>query len=117
VQITPRKTAHTHPGVVPLASLQLIEILRTLPFTSDSLIDLHIRLNISWDELRSIICPLRAIYCEDDMEGGLGALFFCASNLNLSPRSDFDSTISAIARGNLRVLKNVLSGEAPIYHW
>jgi hypothetical protein len=112
------RPTYTYSDVSFAASWQLIEILRVFAFThsawGDALLRVHLLANISWDDLRGAICPLRATVGQD--REPLQALFFFTSDLALRPHSNFDSTISAIAWGGLRMLKRIFSREIPPYH-
>jgi hypothetical protein len=63
-EVVPNERAYTHPEVLSLASSHLIEILRTFALTQhefESLFELHILLNMSWDDLRAAICPFHMV--------------------------------------------------------
>jgi hypothetical protein len=113
----PKPVLHTFPELLSVTSPQLITILRAFACTSNwgySLLQLHILLNISWDDLRSVICALRTNVGQDEQR--LRALFFFASSLALPADPNFDSTIWGFAQGGLQVMKRIFAGEIPLYY-
>lgn len=73
------------------------------------LLQIHVLLDFSWEELRTVLCPLRKIIGEDDE--GLEALLILASDSICFPKSHFDSILQDLARGSLRLMKQITRDE------
>ncbi|KAJ7738237.1 hypothetical protein DFH07DRAFT_85587 [Mycena maculata] len=67
------------------------------------LTDIHVRFNLSWDDLRTVICPLRSFIGEDSED--LANFLILASDPSNLPTFHFDSILRDLAVGGLRVLK------------
>ncbi|KAJ7472416.1 hypothetical protein B0H11DRAFT_1867203 [Mycena galericulata] len=92
-------------------SPQLIRILRAFMLFPDKstriLFQLHFFLDISWDEMRAIICPLRALVSDDKQQ--LRELFAFASDPTFVVESNFRSIVRDLALGGLHMLTGVIS--------
>ncbi|KAF7348939.1 NACHT domain-containing protein [Mycena venus] len=98
--------------IVSRMSSQLIKILyysRVIPFfdTPGILFRIHFLLDLSWDELRAVICPLRRIL-RDDTEH-LHELRICSEETLQS--LDSNSLLSDLSDGAFRVLGTMFNGE------
>ncbi|KAJ7447901.1 hypothetical protein B0H11DRAFT_1878516 [Mycena galericulata] len=107
-----------HHNILSHVSPQLIRLLRALRAflgaRSHGLWCLHLFLDLSWDELRSTICPLRALVGEDKQR--LQEVFAFATDPILVAEPSFDATIRDLAWGALRLIKIILNDEMPINH-
>ncbi|KAJ7913446.1 hypothetical protein B0H13DRAFT_2326304 [Mycena leptocephala] len=115
------RVSHNYSKIISNGHPQLVRILHAYRFAEDyadrtgmaeaCLFNIHLLLNMSWDELRRTLSPLRAIIGED--KGGLGELLDFASNPTLSPELDPGSIFQDLAYGYVRVLKSILIHELP----
>jgi hypothetical protein len=101
---------------------QLVRILRTccvfhgLPFFHYAvLVKIRALLDLSWDELRTVISPLREMIGKDSEK--LQELWVSASDTTLCPSLHFDSILWDLAYGSLRLLKQLISGEVDRSLW
>ncbi|KAJ6551962.1 hypothetical protein B0H19DRAFT_1159485 [Mycena capillaripes] len=96
------------PGLVKI--LSAYQVLHRIPYggASNNLLKIRSLLDLSWDELRMIICPLRAILGEDDKE--LEGLLISQPPTMFS-RLDFDSLMAELGSGVLRLIKRLLRHE------
>jgi hypothetical protein len=70
-------------------------------------------LDFSWDELRTAICSLRSLICDEE-EGFLSKLLNVALDPTIFP-VNFELIIWDLACGSLRVVQRILKGELD-YH-
>ncbi|KAJ7445940.1 hypothetical protein B0H11DRAFT_393174 [Mycena galericulata] len=103
---------HNYRQMLFQVSPQLIRIFHAYKllgqFTCDILYHIHLFFDLSWDELRSVICPLRGLIGED--KDRLGELFVFASDSTSLAEHDLDSTIHDLAWGGLHVATKMISG-------
>jgi hypothetical protein len=96
------------------ASPSLIRILQGIKilvrdFNPLPLFQIHLFLNFSWDELRTAICSLRSLICDEE-EGFLRKVSIVALDPTLFP-VPFDSLMWDLACGSLRVMQQIFRGE------
>lgn len=78
------------------------------------LLDIHVLLDVSWNDLRAAICSLRPIIGED--EAKILALSRFAAEHFSSP--SLVATLSLdLARGYIRLQRHIVSGQKPSYLW
>ncbi|KAJ7878781.1 hypothetical protein B0H14DRAFT_1628944 [Mycena olivaceomarginata] len=78
------------------------------------LLDIHVLLDVSWNDLRAAICSLRPIIGED--EAKILALSRFAAEHFSSP--SLVATLSLdLARGYIRLQRRIASGQKPSYLW
>lgn len=119
-----KQQSHNYHEILLQASPQLTRILRAYRLgvffrgssTDFSAIPLRVRLllDLSWDELRAAICPLREIIGDD--KPALHELFPAALDETLFAEFNVDSVLWDFARSGLRVTKGVISGELEKYY-
>ncbi|KAJ7097701.1 hypothetical protein C8R44DRAFT_859847 [Mycena epipterygia] len=108
--------------VLPDPSPQLVRILHayalladySAPLVNHFLLDIHILLDISAEELRSAVCPLLSVVGEDPES--LAQLLLCT--LHSTP--EFSLVRSDLARGFIRIMRGICSGGMPcrsIWAW
>ncbi|KAJ7248363.1 hypothetical protein C8J57DRAFT_1724219 [Mycena rebaudengoi] len=78
------------------------------------LVQIHFLLDIPWDDLRTAICSLKPIVGADQVK--IRALLKHVAQ-SLSPATSMDTLSSELARGFLRMLKSVSTGQQPEYFW
>ncbi|KAJ7875717.1 hypothetical protein B0H14DRAFT_2568568 [Mycena olivaceomarginata] len=119
------KESHKYSEILSQASQQLIRVLHVyrLDFTGRSLdlreeipnckflLNIHFLLNLSWDEIRRAICPLRSIIGED--VGSLNELLTFVWNPPLPRIHQCGSIFWDIAFGYLPMVQAVRSGRLP----
>jgi hypothetical protein len=74
-----------------------------------SLFNIHFLLDLSWDELRTAICPLRPLIGEDD--GGLIELLVSASDPTFYRQLHPASTLRDIVCGSMHIMKKIVANE------
>jgi hypothetical protein len=99
--------------ILSRASPTLIQILQTIEFLhyngSSLLFQIHLLLDFSWDELKTVICSLRLLI-GDEGEGLLTKLFHVLLDSTLFP-VPFDLIMLDLACGSLRLMQRILKGE------
>jgi hypothetical protein len=93
---------------------QLIRVLHAYRFAShhkDTLFNIHLVLDLSWDELRRSICHLRSIIGPNANE--VLEVFWAASNLAFSQGLRDGSMFRDLAHGYLSVMKSMLAHKFP----
>ncbi|KAJ7444543.1 hypothetical protein B0H11DRAFT_437643 [Mycena galericulata] len=110
-ELTTEQDSRNHREVWSQVSPQLIRILRAFMVFPEGticiLFHLHHFLDLSWDEMRAIICPLRALVGEDEQQ--LRELFAFASDRTFIAEPNFHSIIRELALGGLHVMTGVIS--------
>lgn len=107
-------------NILSAASPQLVRVLRAyriFPRGSlrGALVKVHFLLDVSWDELRAVICLLRPIIGED--EGHLRSLLISASNQTVVLNPHLDSILYDLTLGCLRFMKMLLGHTMDINFW
>jgi hypothetical protein len=98
--------------ILSQTSPSLIRILRAIRFIplysniSGILCRIHFLMDISWDELRTVICSLCRAQCEEPIRN----LLIVTSDPTHFP-VPFDSIMWALGSGSLRVMQQILRGE------
>jgi hypothetical protein len=77
-------------------------------------VDFHILLDVSWDELRAAICTLRPFTGAD--KGKIVALLKCMARHLLSDASSRAISLE-LARGSIRFLNDIRTGQQPSRLW
>jgi hypothetical protein len=77
-------------------------------------VDLHILLDVSWDELRAAICTLRPFTGADEKK--IVALLKCMARHLLSDASSRAISLE-LARGSIRFLNDIRTGQQPSRLW
>lgn len=108
--------------VLSRSSAQMIHIFHTFRRLSliwgqeqRLLLNVRVMLNLSWEELRATICPIRAILGED--EARVGKLSIFIFNPSTFPKFTFDFVPSApidLARACIRMMTAVAAGAVPV---
>ncbi|KAJ7920035.1 hypothetical protein B0H13DRAFT_220389 [Mycena leptocephala] len=76
--------------------------------------DFHILLGVSWDELRAAICTLRPFAGADEKK--IFVLFNCMARHLLSDASSRAISLE-LARGSIRSLNDIRTGQQPFRLW
>jgi hypothetical protein len=99
---------HVSPQLIKI--LSACRVLHRIPYggAADNLLKIRILLDLSWDELRMVICPLRAIVGEDDEK--LKGLLISVPE-TLFSRLNFDSLVNDLGYGFLRLIKRLVRDE------
>ncbi|KAJ7118225.1 hypothetical protein C8R44DRAFT_878843 [Mycena epipterygia] len=105
---------HDYGEILSQAPPQLLKILHACTITNwsyseSSLVRTHFLLDLSWNELRKSICPLREIM--DTYDGKLDELFTYASDPKFCPKPT--SIFSELSREYLRVMRSILDHKLP----
>jgi hypothetical protein len=96
--------------ILSQASRSLIRILQTIEFLQDlRLLEIHFLLDSSWDELRTVICSLRPLICEEE-RGLIRKVSMVALDPTLFP-VPVDLIMWELACGSLCVMQRILRGE------
>jgi hypothetical protein len=77
-------------------------------------VDLHILLDVSWDELRAAICTLRPFTRADQEK--IVALLECMARHLLSDASSRAISLE-LARGSIQLLNDIRTGQQPPRLW
>jgi hypothetical protein len=77
-------------------------------------VDFHILLDVSWDELRAAICTLRPFTGAD--KGKIVTLLKCMARHLLSDSSSRAISLE-LARGSIRLLNDIRTGQQPSRLW
>ncbi|KAJ7085059.1 hypothetical protein C8R44DRAFT_821672 [Mycena epipterygia] len=109
---------HKSGEILSKAPSQFLKVLHACTITKEennllisnsSLVRTRFFLDLSWDELRKSVCPLRKILGND--QGKLYELFIYASDPSLCPKPA--SIFSDLSRGYLRVMRSYLDHRLP----
>jgi hypothetical protein len=123
VQATTEERDKAH-RILSEASPSLIRILQAVFLTfhpghvygsnvytrEESLSKIHTRLDVSWDELRTVICSVRPLIGDKPKQRFIQIMSIVALDQTLFP-SHFDSLLWDLASGSLHVFWQVVSGE------
>ncbi|KAJ7493110.1 hypothetical protein B0H11DRAFT_2007266 [Mycena galericulata] len=99
---------HVSPQLIKI--LSAYQVLHQIPYggASNNLLKIHILLDLTWHELRMVICPLRAIIGKDDKK--LKELLISGPQTFFS-RLDFDSLVNNLCCGFLWLIKQLIRDE------
>jgi hypothetical protein len=80
-------------------------------FLETSLFKIRLLLNLTWEELRTTICPLLASFSQD--QGGVHDLLIFVTHPSRFRMFGARCTLETLVRNSTKILKQVLSGELP----
>ncbi|KAJ7846807.1 hypothetical protein B0H13DRAFT_1907555 [Mycena leptocephala] len=108
-------TCHYALSHAPPQLMRILHAYRIATYKHNILLNIHLMLDVSWDELRKAVCSLRSSI-GTNMDG-LRELLNYASNPTVRPKLHSGSILIDLALGYLRVMKSILTHRLPWGFW